>query len=160
MPRLRFKGIIQRTQMITIANAPTDTRIKINLVGPKDITWTYICGSGKGGSARNKVHSGAMCFHGESGAQGRATDSRSLEDNKHQAFKRMTTHPKFKFWLARRLHEIESGETLEKEMERAMRPENLKIEVKNEQGQWIEESLWDCGCDINLFPPCTPQNSI
>jgi protein subunit release factor A len=127
--------------MHEIHQAEKDSRKRITIVRPSDVTWTYICGSGKGGSAKNKVHSGAMCFHAESGGQGRATDSRSLDENKHAAFKRMTEHPRFKFWIARRLHEIESGESIEQELEREMSPENLKIEVRNSSGQWVEDTF-------------------
>lgn len=122
--------------MKQIIHPKQDTREKVNIVGPKDLKVSYFCGSGAGGQARNKVHSGCQIVHIESGASGRASDSRSLDENKQSAFKRLLADPKMRFFIARRVHEVQSGETLEAEIERETQDKNLKYEVKNATGQW------------------------
>lgn len=116
--------------------AEPDKRERITILSLRDIEVSYFCGSGKGGQARNKVASGVMMRHAESGAIGRASDSRSQDQNKRAAWERLVKTPQMKFWLAKKVFEIRQGETLEQSVENDMRPENLKIEVRNENGQW------------------------
>lgn len=111
-------------------------REKINLVSEKDLRFSYFCGSGAGGQARNKVHSGVQCHHEESGAIGRASDTRSQADNKRAAFLRMTQTAQFKFWVAKRKYEIDHQESLEASVERET--VNMHYEIKNAAGQWEE----------------------
>jgi protein subunit release factor B len=115
---------------------PESTKQRITVCTPKDFEVSYFCGSGAGGQARNKVHSGVQIKHTESGAIGRASDTRSQHDNKRAALERLTKTPQFKFWLARKLYEIEQGETLERTIERELTDENLRYEIKNASGQW------------------------
>lgn len=110
---------------------------KISICGPKDFDVSYFCGSGPGGQARNKVASGVQIIHRETGAIGRASDSRSQADNKKNAFLRLTQTPKFKFWLTAKLYEIKQQETLEETVARDARPENLKFEILQD-GKWVE----------------------
>lgn len=119
-------------------NEPTETRERVTILSAKDLDISYFCGSGAGGQARNKVASGVQMRHEESGAMGRASDSRSQHENKKAAFQRLLADPRMKFWLARKVHEIKLGETLEKSIERETTPENLKYEIKNAAGQWEE----------------------
>lgn len=67
--------------------------IKIVVLSLKDIKVSYFCGSGAGGQARNKVASGVMMRHSESGAVSRACDSRSQLDNKRAAWMRLLETP-------------------------------------------------------------------
>lgn len=116
----------------------SDTRERINLANEKDFDVSYFCGSGAGGQARNKVASGVQIIHRETGAIGRASDSRSQAENKQAAFKRLLATPKMKFWLARRLYEVRQGESLEETIKRETGPENLRHEILNAKGQWEE----------------------
>lgn len=109
---------------------------RVTILRKKDLEFSYYCGPGHGGQAKNKVASGVMIRHLESGAMGRAHDSRSQDQNKHAAFKRLCATPQMKFWIARKLHEIHNEETLEETVEKECRPENLKLEIKDEQGRW------------------------
>lgn len=113
-------------------------KTKISIATKKDFDVSYFCGSGAGGQARNKVASGVQIIHRESGAIGRASDSRSQADNKKNAFLRLTNSPKFKFWMAQKLYEIQQNETIEQTVDKEMAPENLKIEIKDESGKWVE----------------------
>ena len=112
---------------------------KITIVSRKDLEISYFCGSGPGGQARNKVASGVQIKHTESGAIGRASNSRSQDQNKKAAFERLLKDPKMKFFLAKKLYEIKKGQTLEEEVENEMKNlANFKIEVKDENGKWTE----------------------
>lgn len=115
-----------------------DTRERVTILSPKDLDISTFCGSGAGGQARNKVASGIQIRHAESGAIGRASDSRSQYDNKRTAFKRLLADPRMKFWLARRVHEVQSGQSIEEEVARDTTEDKLKLEIKNEAGQWTE----------------------
>lgn len=115
-----------------------DKRQRISICTEKDFDVSYFCGSGAGGQARNKVASGVQIIHRESGAIGRASDSRSQAGNKNSAFKRLVESPKMKFFLAAKLYEIKQSETMEETIEKDTKPENLKFEIKNGLGQWEE----------------------
>jgi len=115
-----------------------DTREKIRIISPKDLDVSYFCGSGAGGQARNKVASGVQIIHRETGAIGRASDSRSQADNKKAAFARLLKTPKMKFWISERIYEIRQKETLEQTVEKEMSPDNLRFEIKNAEGRWEE----------------------
>jgi protein subunit release factor B len=117
-----------------------DKRERIHLATKKDFDVSYFCGSGAGGQARNKVASGVQIIHRESGAIGRASDSRSQADNKKSAFQRLLGTAKFKFWLSKKLYEIREKESLEETVFNETTPENLKFEIKNSEGKWEEVS--------------------
>jgi protein subunit release factor B len=74
-------------------------RQRILSVTKDDLDITDIRGSGPGGQHRNKSYTGVRIKHRDSGAVGEATDSRSHETNRSQAFLRMTETPEFKVWL-------------------------------------------------------------
>lgn len=115
-----------------------DNRQRVRILSKKDLDISYFCGSGAGGQARNKVASGVQIIHRETGAIGRASDSRSQEQNKKSAFERLLKTPKMKFWLASRVFEVKQGESLESMIEKDMKDENLKFEIKNAEGKWEE----------------------
>jgi protein subunit release factor A len=120
-----------------------ETREKVSIATPKDFDVSYFCGSGAGGQARNKVASGVQIIHRETGAIGRASDSRSQADNKAEAFKRLLKTPKMKFWIAAKIYEVRQGETLESTIENDTRPENLKVEIRDPDGKWREATEAD-----------------
>lgn len=117
-----------------------EERERVTILSKKDLEISYYCGSGAGGQARNKVASGVMIRHPESGAIGRACDSRSQDQNKQSAFKRLCATPQIKFWLAKKMYEIRQGEAIEKTIEAETKPECLKYEIKNASGQWEQVS--------------------
>ncbi len=124
---------------------PEDNREKVSIATAKDFDVSYFCGSGAGGQARNKVASGVQIIHRETGAIGRASDSRSQADNKQRAFQRLLETPKMKFWIARKLYEVKQGEKLEETIAKDTQAGNLKYEIKSPTGQWEEvtESYFD-----------------
>lgn len=95
--------------------------------------------SGKsGGQRRDKVSTAVRITHPESKAIGQSQDQRSLEQNKKIAFRRMLDTPEWKKW-----HRIKSAEMMgildliEDRVNREMKEENLKIEVKKD-GKWVQ----------------------
>jgi len=104
----------------------------------KDFEIQTFRAGGKGGQHQNKTESGVRIIHHASGARGEARDSRDQHQNKKNAFSRMVNTPEFKKW-----HKFESAKRLgqivdiEGAVERAMKPENLKVETLNENEKWV-----------------------
>lgn len=101
----------------------------------KDFKIEFFRGSGAGGQHRNKTSSCCRITHEESGVSCVGTEFREQHRNRELAFKRLCDNKFFKAWCALRASEIENGKTIEQEVEESMRPENLKITIK-ENGQW------------------------
>ena len=113
-------------------------RKKIISITKKDFEIQTFRSGGPGGQHQNKTDSGVRLIHKESGARGESRNHKSQLQNKKEALKRLSETKDFKLWLNRRINEIETGETIEKQVEKAMSPENLKIEIK-ENGKWIQD---------------------
>ena len=65
----------------------------------KDFEITYYSGTGAGGQHRNRHKNCVRLKHIDSGVIVTGANSRSLEQNKKNAFKRLVNHKKFKAWL-------------------------------------------------------------
>lgn len=115
-----------------------EDRQRITICTKKDFDVSYFCGSGPGGQARNKSATGVQIIHRESGAIGRASDSRSQHDNKKNAFDRLLKTPQMKFWIAKKKFEIDQHMTVEESIERDCADKNMKYEIKNAKGEWEE----------------------
>ena len=104
-------------------------------VTKKDFEIQPYKGSGKGGQHRNKTMSCIRMRHPESGAQVIATEHREQHRNRVLAFQRMVKNPVFNAWRRQKARDIARGKDLEKEInekvEKAMRPENIKVEIYN-----------------------------
>jgi len=109
----------------------------------KDFEFQAFRAGGKGGQHQNKNDTAMRCIHHASGAVGESREFKSQHQNKQTAFKRMTQHPRFKNWINRKCWEMIDNETIEQRVEKAMADENLKVEVKDERGRWIETTLKD-----------------
>jgi protein subunit release factor A len=83
-----------------------------------------------------KTSSGIRIIHVASGAVGQATDTRSQNENRQIAFKRLAESDKFVRWVRAQAFD------LEQRVEKALRPHNIKVEVK-ENGRWVEETIQD-----------------
>lgn len=113
-------------------------RQRITICTKKDFDVSYYCGSGPGGQARNKSATGVQIIHRESGAIGKASDSRSQSDNRKNAFRRLLETPQMKFWIAKKKFEVDQNMTLEESIEKDCMDKNLKYEIKSPTGQWEE----------------------
>lgn len=107
----------------------------------KDFDVHTFASGGPGGQHQNKTESGVRIVHRDSGAAGESREHRSQWQNKQAAFRRLVESQRFKAWhrceVARRL----GSEALAQEAaERQMRPENLRVEVKSDDGRWVVET--------------------
>lgn len=110
-----------------------------------DCEWEFFTAGGKGGQHQNKTSSACRCTHKASGAVGISRDERSQHTNKKIAFRRMAETQKFKLWVKleaakkSKLAAYEAAEKLRLEtlVDKMIKPENLKFEVKKD-GEWIE----------------------
>jgi protein subunit release factor A len=95
----------------------------------KDFRIDTFRSGGKGGQNQNKRDTGVRIVHLASGAVGESREERSQLQNKKKAFLRLVETKEFKNWhlieVARRLGNIRD---LEREVDEAMKEENLKIE--------------------------------
>ena len=107
----------------------------------KDLEVQTFRAGGPGGQNQNKRNTGVRIIHKESGATGEARDQRSQLQNKKNALRRLIDSPKFKLWNARRCKEIIEGKTIEQKVEESMTKENLKVEIQEDDGKWIEWSV-------------------
>lgn len=94
----------------------------------KDFTIETFCSGGPGGQHQNKTESGVRIRHIESGAVGESRDERSQHQNKRLALERLVSHPLFKKW-----HELKCILVDEE-----IQTKNIKYEIKDENGNWIE----------------------
>lgn len=84
---------------------------------------------GKGGQNQNKVESGVRITHPASGAVGEGREYRDQRQNKKAAFKRMIQTKEFKIWHKIKCASVMLGiMNIDREIEEAMQPKNLKIE--------------------------------
>ena len=99
----------------------------------KDLKIETMRGSGKGGQHRNKTDSAVRITHIQSGAVGYSEDQRSQLQNKKTAFERLVRTKEFKVWHKKRVFEImgklKTPEQIERDVDKMLRPENLKIET-------------------------------
>lgn len=104
----------------------------------KDFDVQHFCCGGKGGQKQNKTASGTRIVHSASGAVGESREERSQAQNTKIAFKRLVNTSRFKTWLR-----MEAGakmlgfQNIEKLIDSMVSESNLKIEIQDEEGNWI-----------------------
>lgn len=81
---------------------------------------------GKGGQHQNSCNSGVRITHKETGISSECREERSQLQNKKKAFRKLANKKEFRNWLALKALGLED---IEEQIEEAMNPENLKIEV-------------------------------
>lgn len=111
---------------------------KVVSLTKKDFEVQTFRAGGKGGQKQNKTSSGVRIIHHESGARGESREEASQHQNKKIAFKRLTESPRFKSWLSMKHREALNGITVEERVEQMMNPNNIKVEGKDENGEWEE----------------------
>lgn len=115
-------------------------KVKLFTLTRKDFRWDFYRCPGKGGQHVNKVSTGVRCVHEPSKASGRACDHKSRHKNRQLAFKRMAETKEFKNWVKfKGLKMMGVIDQIEQEIKLSLaNPRNLKIEVKDEKGRWVE----------------------
>ena len=91
---------------------------------------------GKGGQKQNKTESGVRIIHRESGAVGECREERSQWQNKQKAFRRMAETEKFRKWLKIRIAQRLGEKSVEEMVDEMMQSQNIRIERRNQIGQW------------------------
>ena len=113
----------------------------------KDFKLQFFRGQGPGGQHRNKNDTAVRITHMESGAVATSQEFKSQNQNKKAALHRLIKTPKFRVWQAMKVQEILTKKTVEQRVEEQMDPKNIRVECKNEKGQWMP---WeDIECSVN-----------
>jgi len=94
------------------------------------------CAGGKGGSHQNATKSAVRITHPPSGAVGECREERYQHTNKVRAFTRMAQTQEFKRWARVKAAQLSSGKTVDELVDESLQPQFLKVEARNEQGQW------------------------
>ena len=118
-------------------------RVPVLSVTIRDCEVQTFRAGGPGGQNQNKRDTGVRVIHAPSGARGECREERSQLENKKRAFHRMACSPKFRLWLQLQVGGLARREAeLLREVEEAMRPEKIKVEVRvrgRDGSRWIEE---------------------
>lgn len=104
----------------------------------KDFIIEWFSGKGAGGQHRNKHQNCCRLRHPESGAVTTAQETKSRTGNLRLAFQRIMKEPKFELWYQKEIWKALNHVSLEDLVKEQMKPENLKIEGKDEDGKWKE----------------------
>ena len=107
----------------------------------KDFKIDFFSGTGAGGQYRNKHQNCVRIHHIESGAIGTGQSNRNRAANIKEALQSLINNPKFKIWHSQKVYEILEGKTIEQKIEELMSPENIKMEMKDDNGCWIEAKI-------------------
>ena len=118
-------------------------RILLFSIQHNDFELQFFRASGPGGQQKNKVETACRIIHKASGAVAYATEHKSQSQNREAAFHRLVNSKEFKSWhkleVSRRLFNYQSIEDmLNKLVDKAMDPANIKLEVQDGKGRWIE----------------------
>jgi protein subunit release factor B len=112
----------------------------------KDFEVQTFCTGGNGGQHRNAKQNGVRIIHLASGARAEHRDGRDQGKNKAAAFEKLAQSKLFLEWhkleCARRLGMVREAEAV---VEEAMRPANIKVEVKDTEGKWCDGQMEDAG---------------
>lgn len=113
-------------------------------VTAKDCKFEYMRTSkGAGGQKRDKTSSACRCTHPDSGAVGFSQEHREQSKNKSEAFVRMVKTQEFKKWQRIKAAEMAGKPSVDQLVDEAMAPENIKVEVKEGKGKWVEVDDFD-----------------
>ena len=94
---------------------------------------------GKGGQHQNTTDSGVRIIHKESEAVGESRTERSQSQNKKLALNRLASSKEFKFWVQKKVFEVDCSEReLQEKVGFQMQDKFLKVEIRKDK-KWIEE---------------------
>ena len=101
----------------------------------RDFDVQTFCTGGNGGQHRNAKQNGVRIIHRASGARAEHRDGRDQYRNKAEAFRKLVETPVFRAWhRAETLRRLGAEREASDAAERAMAPENLRVEVLGERG--------------------------
>ena len=93
---------------------------------------------GAGGQNKNRRHTAVRITHVPSGAVGFSADENHQLRNKQDAFRRMAETQEFQVWARLIASELQTGKSIEDQVEEEMDLRNIKVEVKDAEGRWVE----------------------
>ena len=105
-------------------------------VTTKDCQLDTFTVGGNGGSGKDTSNTGVRWTHVASGAVGEAREERSQQKNKERAWRRMAESKKFQTWLKIEAARLNGQPSVEDLVEESMQEKHLRVEGRNEAGQW------------------------
>ena len=108
-------------------------------VTKKDLEVTWFSGKGGGGQHRNKHQNCCRIKHPETGVIVTGQSHKERPANQKEAINNLANHPKFLAFCNLKLREIEENITLEQKVDAMMAPDQILIEVKDHNGNWVKE---------------------
>lgn len=105
----------------------------------RDLSISFFSGTGAGGQYRNKHQNCVRLRHLESGVTTTGQSYRERSANLREAFNNLNSNAEFKVWLNSKIQEILHGKEIEAAVCRAMKPDNLKVELLI-NGVWENEN--------------------
>lgn len=105
-------------------------------IDKNDFEINYFSGKGSGGQHRNKHKNCIRLKHKDSGAMSTGQSSKSRRQNLKEALHNIVENGKFKMWHSQKVREVIDGITIEEKVDEMLKPENLKIEGRDENGKW------------------------
>jgi len=110
---------------------------KLFSVSIHDCRVDTFCSGGKGGQHQNATKSGVRVVHEPSGAAGECREERHQLVNKQRAFRSMAESRRFQWWARQKAAELQSGKTVDQLVEDELKPQNLLLEARDEDGNWV-----------------------
>jgi protein subunit release factor B len=114
------------------------SKIFLFSVGKNDFKIQTFTAGGPGGQHQNRVETGVRIIHPASGAVGESRSEKSQHRNKKLALHHLAASTKFTTWVRIKASQMRTGQTIDQIVEKAMAPENIKVEVHDDKGRWIE----------------------
>jgi len=102
----------------------------------KDFKIEYFSGTGRGGQYRNKHQNCVRLHHPDSSVIVTGQSNRERKTNLREALANLVKHPKFRIWYNCKVQEVLEGQSIKEKVDKMMKPENLRIEVKKD-GKWL-----------------------
>jgi hypothetical protein len=116
-------------------------REKVTILTKDDLKITWFSGSGGGGQGRNKHANCCRIHHPASGVTVTGQDHKERPSNQRDAWRRLMKHASFKLWLGGAVATVRGQEDPEKIVDKLMREKHLRVDVKDEDGRWVEAKV-------------------
>ena len=115
-------------------------KVKLFSVTIKDCREEHIASTGGGGGQnKNRRHTAVRITHPPSGATGYSADEREQGRNRRLAFRRMAETGAFQAWARRIAAELQTGKSIDDQVDEEMDLRNIKVEVRDANGRWTDE---------------------
>ena len=118
-----------------MASKSTSKRLLFS-VSIKDCEIQTFTVGGPGGGGKDTSNTGVRLTHKPSSATATAREERSQQTNKVRAFRRLCETKEFKAWHRLTVARLSGEKSIEQQVDEAMAPGNIRIEVKDEDGRW------------------------